>query len=83
MIEFKVGQRIIGPWFSGVVVHFECYDYEGSPTVFEQPTEHNQWRVGIRLETVDSGRPFNVGEVLYYFHHQFSDFKLSSVQDVA
>ena len=80
MIEFKVGQRIIGPWFSGVVEHFE--DYHGSPhQVFEQPTTHTDWRVGIRLETVESGRPFQVGQVLYYFHHQFSDFKLSSVQD--
>lgn len=82
MIEFKVGQRIIGPWFSGVVEHFE--DYHGAiHHVFEQPTTHTDWRVGIRLETVESGRPFQVGEVLYYFHHQFSDFKLSSVQDEA
>lgn len=80
MTHFTVGQRIIGPWFSGIVEHFE--DYHGFPhQVTEQPTEHNQWRVGIRLETVESGRPFQVGEVLYYFRYQFSDFKLSSVQD--
>ncbi len=80
MIEFKVGQRVIGPWFSGVVEHFE--DYHGLPRfVIEQPTDHTDYRVGIRLETCASDRPFKPGTTLYFFTHQFAELKLSENQD--
>lgn len=81
--NFKVGQRIIGSFFSGVVEHFSCYDYEGSPNVFEQPTTHENWRLGLRLETCVAGRGFEPGQMFYLFRHQFPEMivKLSSVQD--
>lgn len=81
MTNFKVGQRIIGPWFSGVVEHFEDYSTNEVVKTDTQPNGHTYWRVGIRLETCDSDRPFKPGTILYYFCHQFPDFKLSSVQD--
>ena len=77
--KFKVGQRVIGPWFSGIVVHFSQYNTEDAQDVFEQP-EHHQWRLGVKIETVQSSKGFEPGSTLYFFQRDLADIRLSALQ---
>lgn len=76
--QFKVGQNVVGPWFSGVVVCFETYETDVVETVKAQPTEHTYYRMGVKLN-ISINHIIPAGSLAYFFIHQFPEIKIEEV----